>query len=292
MRVGFVGLGSMGGPMAENVLKGGFELLVYNRTKEKAMPLTRAGAHLMGSVKELAASSDILVSMVSNDEALLEIVEGASGLFSSGKKPSIHISMSTISPTLSETLEKRHQEQGIDFLAAPVSGRPERAQAGKLWIFLAGAPQAKEKASPVLQTMGCQIYDLGEKPAAASLFKLCNNFMVLSLIESFAETAAMLEKAGITTEKAAQIWGSSLFDAPIFHSYMPVICKKSFDQGGFALDLGLKDMRLLQTAADRAEVPMPILSELHDKLIESLHLGRAKWDWSAISLLAKERAGL
>ena len=116
--------------------------------------------------------------------------------------------------------------------------------------------------------------------------------MILSLIESFAEAATMLEKGGITMEKAAEVWGSSLFDAPVFHSYTPMICKGNFSDGGFALNLGLKDMRLLQACADRAQVPMPFLADLQEKMLTCMNLGRAKFDWSAIALLTRELAGL
>jgi 3-hydroxyisobutyrate dehydrogenase-like beta-hydroxyacid dehydrogenase len=285
MKIGFIGLGSMGIPMAQNILKKGFPLSVYNRTKDKATPLLEQGAKWAASPAEL--DCDIVISMVANDAALSEIAEGILS-----QKPSIHISMSTVSPDLVTSLEKKHQEKGIAFLAAPVTGRPERAKEGSLWIFLAGATEAKKTATPVLEAMSAKIFDLGERPSQALLFKLCNNFMILSLIEAFSEAAAMLEKGGITTERAAEIWGSSLFNAPVFHSYTPMICKRNFADGGFALDLGLKDIRLLQDCADTSQVPMPALSNLHEKMLASMNLGRAKCDWSVIALLTRELAGL
>ncbi|MFI5343000.1 MAG: NAD(P)-dependent oxidoreductase [Chlamydiales bacterium] len=291
-KVGFIGLGNMGFSMAQNILKGGFPLWIYNRTKEKAAPLLEQGANWSASPAELAAQCDILVSMVANDDALKDIVDGPSGLMHANKKASIHISMSTVSPDLIDSLEKKHQDNGIAFLAAPVTGRPEKAKDGTLWIFLAGHPKAKATASPILNTMSCKIFDLGERPSQAALFKLCNNFMILSLVEAFSEAAAMLEKGGISTEKAAEVWGCSLFDAPVFHSYTPMLCKRNFADGGFALNLGLKDMRLLQLCADQAQVPMPFLADLHEKMLVSMNLSREKFDWSAIALLTRERAGL
>jgi 3-hydroxyisobutyrate dehydrogenase-like beta-hydroxyacid dehydrogenase len=292
IRVGFIGLGYMGLPMAQNILKAGFPVWTYNRTQTKAAPLLEQGGKWAASAAELAGLCDVVISMVSNDEALNAIVDGASGLLRSSKKPSIHISMSTVSPDLGSALEKRHQEEGMAFLAAPVTGRPERAKEGTLWIFLSGDPKAKNTVTPILEAMSSKIFDLGEYPAQALIFKLCNNFMILSLIETFSEAAAMLEKSGISTERAAEIWGSSTFDAPAFHSYIPMLCKRNFADGGFALNLGLKDMRLLQACADRAQVPMPILDDLHEKLLASMNLGREKFDWSAIALLSRELAGL
>lgn len=292
MRVGFIGLGNMGFPMAQNILKKGFPLWIYNRTKEKGSALIEQGAKWTNSPAELAAQVDIIVSMVSNDQVLSDIVEGPSGIMQASKKPSIHISMSTVSPDLSTSLEKKHKENGMAFLAAPVTGRPERAKTGTLNIFLAGDSKAKEIVHPVLETMATKIFDLGIHPSQSSLFKLCNNFMILGLIETFSEATAMLEKGGISTEKAGEIWGASVFDSPIFHSYMPMICQQRFAEGGFALNLGLKDMRLLQACADRAQVPMPFLSNLQEKLLVSMNLGRSHFDWSAIALLTHEQAGL
>ena len=291
-RVGFIGLGHMGLPMAQNVLKKGFSLTVYNRSKEKAAPILEKGSGWASSPAELAGQCDILVTMVSNDAALTEIVEGPQGIFQALKKPAIHISMSSLSPDIVTDMEKKHQEQGIAFLAAPVSGRPERAKEGTLWIFLAGQEQAKKIAAPILEAMSVKIYDLGVRPAQAALFKLCTNFMIVSLIESFSEATAVLEKEGISVDTAAEIWGTSLFNAPVFHAYTPTICKKSYAEGGFALNLGLKDMRLLQDCADRVQVPMPFLSDLHEKMLTCMNRGMEKYDWSCIALLMRELAGL
>ena len=289
MKVGFIGLGNMGLNMALNVVKAGFPLFVYNRTQEKAKAVIEKGGKWVASPGELAASCDIVVTMVANDAALSEVSEA---ILKSTKRPAIHISMSTVSPDLVTALEKRHREKGIAFLAAPVSGRPERAAAGTLWIFLAGSESAKKTALPMLEVMSTKIFDLGENPAASAVFKLCNNFMIISLIESFAEASTMLEKVGISRTKAAEIWGSSLFDSPVFHSYTPMICKGNHADGGFALKLGLKDMRLLQDSADRAQVPMPFLADVHEKLLTCMNKGYEDYDWSAIALVTRELAGL
>ncbi len=292
MQIGFIGLGQMGLPMAQNILKGGFPLWAYNRTQGKAAPLLDLGGKWAVSPAELASQCDILVSMVANDAALNEIVEGPSGVLHSSKKPSIHISMSTISPDLAASMEKKHQEAGITFLAAPVTGRPERAKEGSLWIFLAGESQAKKTVAPLLKTMSLKVFDLGERPSQALVFKLCNNFMILSLIEAFSEAVATLEKNGIPMAQAAEIWGTSIFDSPVFHSYTPTICNQKFAEGGFELNLGLKDMRLLQSCADRAQVPMPFLSNLHEKMLACMNKGKEKCDWSVIAQLTFELAGL
>jgi 3-hydroxyisobutyrate dehydrogenase-like beta-hydroxyacid dehydrogenase len=278
----------MGHGMAQNILKAGFSLSVYNRTKDKASALLAAGAGWAATPAELASSCDVVVSMVSNDAALVEV----SNSLLTVKKPFIHISMSTVSPDLITDLEVKHKECGAGFVAAPVSGRPERAKEGKLWIFLAGDAKHRKTVHPILEAMSVKVFDLGDNASQAALFKLCNNFMIISLIESFSEACAVLEKGGISREKASEVWGSSLFDSPVFHSYTPMICKGNYADGGFALNLGLKDMRLLQTWADRAQVPMPFLSDVHDKMITCMNMDRGEYDWSTIALLTRELAGL
>lgn len=289
LRVGFIGLGNMGLPMAHNILKAGFSLLFFNRSKGKGESLIASGAKETSSLSELASSCDIIVSMVSNDAALKEVVKE---MFQASKLPAVHISMSTVSPETSDMMEAGHKEKGMLYVAAPVSGRPERAKEGKLWIFLAGESHAKEKVTPILASMSTRVFDLGERPRQASLFKLCNNFMILSLVESFSEALAIFEKNGISAQTASEIWGNSLFDSPVFHSYTPMLCKRNFADGGFALELGLKDMRLLRACADLAQVPMPFLSTLHSKLLTCMNLRREKFDWSAIALVTFEEAGL
>jgi len=288
-QVGFIGLGAMGLGMAQNILKAGFPLCVYNRTREKAAPILQQGGTWANSPTELAAQCDILVTMVSNDAALTEVTEG---ILRSPKRPSIHLSMSTVSPQLCTRLEKLHREQGVAFLAAPVTGRPERAQAGTLFVFLSGSAAAKQAAAPVLKTMSEKVFDLGDQPSQAALFKLCNNFMILSHIEAFSEATAVLEKAGISPSTAMDVWLNSLFDSPLLRAYAPMLTKRTFSEGGFALNLGLKDLRLLHTCADESQVPTPFLGNLLDKLLTSMNLGRANYDWSAILLLTRELSGL
>ncbi len=228
--VGFIGLGSMGFPMAENILKKGFSLCIYNRTKEKALPLLSQVLKWTPSPSEMAAGCNIVVSMVANDEALRDIVDGEKGLLRSSEKPSIHISMSTVSPRLSAELEEKHSAQGVIFLSAPVTGRPERAREGALWIFLAGNSDGKKKAAPVLEAMSCKIFDLGEHPSQASLFKLCNNFMILSFIESLSEAGALLEKEAFLFKKQRKCGGNPFFTLRFFIPMLPlwtsVIMKK------------------------------------------------------------------
>jgi 3-hydroxyisobutyrate dehydrogenase-like beta-hydroxyacid dehydrogenase len=116
--------------------------------------------------------------------------------------------------------------------------------------------------------------------------------MILSFIESLSEAFTMLEKGGIAPEIASEVWGNSLFDMMIMKTYGPMLAKRNFEAGGFALDLGLKDIRLLQDCVDKSKARMPLLTDLHEKLVESMKRGRAKFDGASIALITRERAGL
>lgn len=292
MKVGFAGLGAMGFLMAENILKKGFPLQVYNRTKQKAQPLLEKGAMWAETPRTLAKECDVIITMVSDDEALKTIVYGDKGILAEKKKGLIHVSMSTVSPAIIQTLEKEHQDAGGALVTATVTGLPERAKAGTLWIFCSGDPKSKEKVKPVLEAMGSKIIDFGTSAKQASVFKLCNNFMILSLIESLSEALVLLEKNGISNEKAVEAWTIANFDSPIFRTYGEVLSKKLFHPARFALELGFKDMRLLEAFAEQSDMPMPLLDLLHEKLVACVAQGRNDYDWSVIALLTRERAGL
>jgi len=290
--VGFIGMGYMGLPMAQNILKKGFPLIVYNRTKQKAEPLLEKGAKWASSPRELASAADIVVTMVSDDNVLRSITLGNDGLAYEAKQGFIHVSMSTVSPSIIESLEKDHKQRGAALISAPVSGRPERAQEGTLWIFLSGNEKAKQIATPVLEAMSSKIYDLGNEAKNASIFKLVSNFMILSFIETFSEALSALEKSGIPREKAAEIWGSSFYNAPIFQSYSPNIVHKKYPEGGFMLDLAKKDMSLLRSYIEQNLLPMPFLDLIEEKQTSAQAMGKGKFDCSIIDMVTRKLAGL
>lgn len=287
--VGFIGLGFMGFPMAENILRKGFSLTIYNRTKEKAEPLLAKGALWAGSPAELAEKTDIVITMVSNDEALRQIVLGPKGLLESRHKGKIHLSMSTVSPLLVRELENKYRENGGALLSAPVSGRPERAKEGTLWIFLSGEDKAKLAASSVLKAMSCKIFDFGQEAEKASIFKLCGNFMILSFIETLSEALSVLEKSGMSRTQAIEVWGESFYDAPIFHSYGNILAKGIFKEGGFSLDLASKDMGLLKAFADSQQVSLPILLSVEEKQKAAIAMGHGGVDCTVIDLVTRKQ---
>jgi 3-hydroxyisobutyrate dehydrogenase-like beta-hydroxyacid dehydrogenase len=276
--IGFIGLGSMGEPMAKNLLKAGFGVTVYNRNKDKAQACIALGA------KPAKHPCDVLKTA--------EVVNGPHGISSSLRPGVIHLSMSTIAPATSKKLDAEHKEKGAVYLAATVSGRPAGAIAGTLWIFLAGENKAKEKVKPVLDALGKRTFDLGEESPNANVFKLAGNFLILSSIQALAEAFAFVEKNGLSPKQAGEIFTESLFSCQIYHTYAPLLAEQRFEPAGFALHLGFKDFRLLRAAAAESFIPMPLASLLHEQLLACMAHGCENMDWSVIGKLCRQNANL
>jgi 3-hydroxyisobutyrate dehydrogenase-like beta-hydroxyacid dehydrogenase len=215
----FIGLGSMGTPIALNLLRNGIKLFVYNRTIEKAAPLAAEGAQPLSSPAEAFIQAEVVFSMVSNDQALLSIVEGPEGILANAKAGCIHVSLSTVSPDLARSLTKKHLDVGVQYISAPVFGRPDVAAAANLWIALAGNNQAKQKVEPLLHYIGQKIYDFGEDPGVANGVKLTGNFLILSIVELLAEAFAFAKKSNIDLETFHNFICDSLFPSPVFKTY-------------------------------------------------------------------------
>ncbi|MEP6596967.1 MAG: NAD(P)-dependent oxidoreductase, partial [Ginsengibacter sp.] len=188
MKIGFIGLGNLGTPIAENLLQKGHVLLLYNRTTLKAQRLTEKGGVVAGSVKEVSINCDIVFSIVSDDAALNHITLGNEGIAVNLKAGAIHVSMSTILPATASHLNNIHQQQNNYYIAAPVMGRPEAARMNKINFFVSGKPSVINIITPYLNDGGAAgIWDFGTEVSAANVAKLCSNFLIMSAIEAMAE---------------------------------------------------------------------------------------------------------
>jgi 3-hydroxyisobutyrate dehydrogenase-like beta-hydroxyacid dehydrogenase len=284
----FIGLGSMGYPIAANLLKNNVKLWVYNRTKEKASPLLEKGALWLESPAEAFEKAPIVFSMVSNDQALKEITQGDEGILKKAKLGCIHVSMSTVSPKLATELDKSHKDKGVRYLASPVFGRPEVAQAGKLSVCMAGDNKAKEEVKPLFDFISGFFYDFGEEPFKANAVKLSGNFLILSVIEALAEAFSFAQKNGVAAQDMHTFFTETLFPSPVYETYGRIIANKQFYPPGFKMSLGLKDIDLLLRTADKLKLPLPFAGVLHDRLMTGLSHGREDLDWSAISMSQME----
>ncbi len=288
----FMGLGNMGSAMARNLVRNGTQLFVYNRSKNKAEELLQEGALLLHSPKEAFIHAPLAFSMVANDQALREITEGKEGLLENAKPGCIHVSMSTVSPKLSRYLAEKHREKGVEYVAAPVFGRPEAAAQQSLTICMAGSQKGKAKVEPLLRILGKKIYDFGEDSSKANAVKLTGNFFILSLIELMAEAFAFAKKSDIPVDILHACFAESLFPSPTFQNYGNIILHEKFIPAGFKLSLGLKDINLFLDEANTRNVPSPIANLLHERLLTAIANQREDMDWSAIALTAMEEAGI
>ncbi len=290
--IGFIGIGSMGLPMVLNLLKAGFRVKVYNRTPDKAKDAVAAGAEQMNRMEDAVTAGGVVITMVSNDKALEEIVLGKDGFGEKLGVGGVHLSMSTVSPETSRKLAAYHERQGSFYVASPVFGRPEAAAAQKLFVMSSGPSDAKERVKPVQEALGQRVFDIGEKPGSANVIKLGGNFMIMAAIEAMAESFALAEKNGIDPQQAAEIYASTMFNCTIYQGYGQIIAKKNFEPAGFQLALGFKDCNLILDEANATKTPMPLASLLHDRLLSSIAKGRENHDWSAIARITSEEAGL
>ena len=290
MKIGFIGLGRMGSAMAENLLKAGHDVTVFNRSPEKSRPLLDLGAHQASSIAG-ACTGEAVITMLADDTAVSNTVLTDDGIVKKLPPRAIHISMSTISVALSKELAQAHARAGQRFVAAPVFGRPEAAAAAQLFIVTAGDPAAVGACQPLFDAMGQKTLSIGTEPSAANLVKLSGNFLLASAIEALGEAVALVGKAGIDRHAFVDLLTSTIFPAPAYKTYGNLIADNQFQPARFAAPLGFKDIRLTLAAAESLRVPMPLGSLLHDRFLRLLARGGEDLDWSAIGGLAVHDAG-
>jgi 3-hydroxyisobutyrate dehydrogenase-like beta-hydroxyacid dehydrogenase len=288
MEVGFIGLGAMGRAMAANLLKAGHHVRVWNRSRAPADELARLGAE---PVREAGmAFGGIVISMLAADDAVREIFL-TPGLLESAPPDTVHVNMATISVGFAQWLAAEHRRHGIQYVAAPVFGRPEAVAAGQLNIVAAGDAAAIDRVQPLLDAIGQRTWRLGPEPHQANAVKVAGNFMIAAAIESMAESAVMVERYGVDSAELLKVLTNTLFAAPVYKNYGALIVDRRYEPAAFRLALGLKDMRLVLEAAEGARTPMPFASVLHDHLLEAVAQGDGEKDWAALAEVVRRHAG-
>jgi 3-hydroxyisobutyrate dehydrogenase-like beta-hydroxyacid dehydrogenase len=290
--IGFIGLGSMGLPMARNLINAGFQLKVFNRTKSKADELIALGAEVVDNPAAVTGADGVVVTMVANDAALHEIVTGKDGIGDSLGQDGIHLSMSTISPQLAQKLAELHAKRGAAYVASPVSGRPDAAAAKQLTMWVSGPQVAKARIAPIIAAMGRGSSDMGEDPVSGHIAKIAANVLVMNTIEILSEVFTFAEKNGLDPQVFADAITSSLFAAPIFKTYASILPSGELPHPGFKLSLALKDINLALSTGERAQVTMPVVSVLRDRLLANVAKGRGELDVTALQQSVREDAGL
>jgi len=291
MEMGFIGLGSMGEPMARNLLQAGHSVRVYNRTRVRAEAFAGHGGTVVDS-PAAACAAGVVATMLADDQAVEEVVFGEKGILPGLPRGGVHISHSTISTNLSRRLVKVHAQRGQSFVSAPVFGRPDAAQAARLVVVAAGPPEAVERCRPALEAIGRKLFLLGPEAPAANTVKLAGNFLIASMLETVGEAYALLRKSGVDPATFLDIVNGSLFQSPIYENYGKIVAEQRYEPAGFKLRLGLKDVRLILAAAEEVTAPMPFASLLRDNLLSGVAQGIGDLDWSAVARVAAQKAGL
>jgi 3-hydroxyisobutyrate dehydrogenase-like beta-hydroxyacid dehydrogenase len=291
MNLAFIGLGKMGMGMARNLLRAGHNLAVYNRSLEKAEALAGDGVRVADSPADASRDAEVVMTMVADDHALEQVVFGSDGIASAMKNDCIHLSHTTISTALARRLTAEHAQRNQGYLSVPVFGRPDAAETKKLLVVAAGPSQLVERCRPLFDAIGRQTFVVGAEPWQANVAKVCGNFMVISMIEAFGEAYATLRKAGVAPQAFLEIM-NSLFGSQVMANYGRIIAQEQFEPAGFALRLGLKDVRLVLAAAEECTAPMPLASLVHDHLLSALAQGQGEMDWSSMTRVLARNAGL
>ncbi|PJW13652.1 NAD(P)-dependent oxidoreductase [Geobacillus sp. Manikaran-105] len=281
MRVGFIGLGVMGSRMAKRLLEAGFNVTVYNRTTEKAVPLVNLGARQAATVAELAGEADIICTCLSMPDDVIEVYTGEGGVLSVARPGTICLDFTTVGPKTSRFVARRAGERGVAYLDAPVSGGPEGAEQGALTIMVGGAKEAWEQVRPLLQALGKTVEYLGES-GAGSAAKAINQYLVA--VHSVAAAEAMVAGVayGLDAGKLYRLLKESYGDSRMLRRHMEqFVLPRQFTPGG-AVKYVHKDVRLANELMDEIGLGRRLGMQAEEAFAEAVAAGLADLDMSAV----------
>lgn len=289
MKIGFVGLGNMGQAMAANLLKGGHQLVVWNRSAGPVQTLVEQGA-VAATEPAQAFAVDVVFSMLADDKALREVLL-ESGLLNTLKAPLIHVNMATIAVAFADDLTARHEEKGVRYIAAPVLGRPNVAATGDLNILAAGPSDAIDTVQPLFDLIGRKTWRMGDKASQANVMKVAVNFMIVSAIESMAEASVLVGAYGMESGQLIDLISNSIFPGPVYGGYGKMIAERSYEPAAFKASLGLKDVGLALAAAEQVQVPMPLGDLVRGNLLDATAHDEGHMDLAVLGRVAERNAG-
>jgi 2-hydroxy-3-oxopropionate reductase len=288
-KVGFIGLGIMGKPMAKNLLEAGHELVVYNRTREKAEELASEGATVAGSPKEVAERSDVIITMLPDSPQVAEVLAGENGVLEGIREGALIVDMSTISPVVTEELSEKAKEKGASMLDAPVSGGDVGAIEGTLAIMVGGSEEDFERALPLFEVMGGTVTHVGPS-GTGQVVKAANQIVVALTIEAVSEALVLGSKGGVAPEKILDVLGGGLAGNKVMELKREKLLGHSFDPG-FRIELHHKDLGIALAAGREYGVTLPVTA-IVDQMLETLKMrGKGDRDHSAILTLIEESSG-
>src|SRR5918999_3835378 len=283
-KLGWIGTGRMGFPLARRLVEAGCDLAVYNRTKSKAEPLTDLGARVVDTPADLA-ERDIVFTMVAGNDDFREVALGAAGVLTGdGARPSILIDSSTVSEDVSNEIRARGRDEGTALLAAPVSGNPKVVKSGRLTFVVSGPEEAFETARPYFEVLGAGVTYVGEGEAAR-LVKICHNLMLGVVAQSMAEITVLAEKGGVRRSAFLDFLNKSVMGSTFTRYKTPAFVNLDFTPT-FTPALLRKDFDLGLAAAHDLEVPMPVAALVRE-IVQSL-IGRGDGDVDFAKLLSQQ----
>jgi 3-hydroxyisobutyrate dehydrogenase-like beta-hydroxyacid dehydrogenase len=282
MRIALLGLGKMGTPVARLLQKNGHQLTVWNRTAAAAQPLAEAGARVVSTPSEAVTGMPVVFTMLSDDAATTSVVLGSKrepGILSAMELDAVHVSLSTISVKLSQRLTESHHQHQQHFVAAPVFGRPNVAEQGKLWIATAGASVAVERVRPLLEGLSRGLTVVSDEPWRAHALKLGGNFMITAMIQTLSEAFVFAESQGIAPALFLETVNSALFQSAFYAQYSQTMLNPP-PVPGATVALGSKDTGLFREAAAAAHRHLPLADYLASQLHRAEEAGMKDEDWA------------
>jgi 3-hydroxyisobutyrate dehydrogenase len=288
--VGWIGLGAMGSPMAANLLRAGYQVHVYNRSKERAEPLLQAGAQWAQSPREVSEHSNVIVTMVADAAAIEQLLTMPNGILASDLQGKTVVNMSTIGPGDSRKFAEMVRQHGGDFLDAPVSGSVKPAQEGQLIILVGGATDVMERCQPMFDVLGKSSIHFGDV-GNGSAAKLVINSLLGVMMQGISEALVMASGLGLNKDHVAALISESALNTPLFQLKKGMLLQEEFPPA-FALKLMAKDLKLAADEAIRHNVPLPVITTVLNTYLTANANGKGDLDVSSIYLQLKEMAGL
>lgn len=275
--IGFIGLGLMGKPMAFNILKHGYSVVVYNRTIEKTKELQKQGAHVANSLKELGAQSDIIITMVTAAEDVRQVLLSEEGALNTARPGTIVIDMSTIGPSATKKINDEILQRSMHFIDAPVTGSTPGAINGTLTIFIGATQEDFQSAQPVLESMGKNLQHIGPVGTGQAI-KMINNHLIAAITEAVAEGMILADNMNLPRDKVAEVIKTTALASPLVNMRLD-----KYTSEDFALLFSMANMHKdLELASNESAVELPVLNTVKKQLEKGITQNLAEEDFSTV----------
>jgi 2-hydroxy-3-oxopropionate reductase len=286
--IGFIGLGIMGKPMARNLLKAGYSLVVRNRSRTAVDELSKEGAQLGASSEEVAARSEVIITMLPDSRDVELVYAGENGVFAGAKAGMLLIDMSSISPVVARKLAGEAEKRGLDMIDAPVSGGEAGAISATLSIMIGGKANAVERAMPIFQVLGKNIVHIGD-PGAGQVTKAANQMVVGTTIAIVSEALVLAAKAGVDPAKVRQALLGGFAQSKILEAHGQKMLERNF-KPGFRIRLHEKDMKIALATGSEYGVPLMVTSQVAQMMTAMKAMGNGDLDHSGLVRFVEELA--